>query len=103
MRELHTMAQVALIHWWDAPAQTMMLDIYTRRRYIDDKNGKRLQGTRPYDHNKGTAVHHAYAVELIEDSDADVILLCGKVVHGFFETNLGELQETMPIGGRQLS
>ncbi|KAF7192053.1 hypothetical protein HII31_06698 [Pseudocercospora fuligena] len=75
----------------DLDLDALLFDIYTRRRDILDENGERLEGTDPYSFNKGLPLHHANAVSLIEDSDADVVLLCGIHVRAFFEENFGPL------------
>lgn len=83
--------------------EALMLDIYTRRRSIRNMAGDRLTGTQPYDFNESVSVHHAYAVSIIEASEADIILLCGRSVLSFFEENFGTIERGMLIGDKKVS
>lgn len=75
-------------------------DIYTTRREIS-KDGQRLTGSDPYSFNPAVPIHHAYAVQLLMDSEADVVMLWGRNVEAWFAENFGAINEDgMMIGGR---
>jgi hypothetical protein len=87
-------------------ARCRVVDIYTQRQSITDTDGMRLNGKRPYSHDKQTPKHYAHCKAQVEDCKGKIVLLVGLDAKHWFEVLWGKLTvqgQVVNINGRDVS
>jgi hypothetical protein len=84
----------------------LVIDIYSARRPITDRNGTRLNGTAPYANDIHVPKHHGHCKAQLENNKGTWVMLAGLPTMQWFEaiwckvTMQGQI---VNIGGRDVS
>jgi hypothetical protein len=84
----------------------LVIDIYSARRPITDRNGTRLQGTQPYANDIHVPKHHGHCKVQLENNKGTWVMLAGLPVMRWFEAIWGKVTtqgQIVNIGGRDVS